>query len=231
MWTWTLDLVFPPKCPFCQQLLEDPRAPVCPTCQPVLPWLEGPRARRQVAFTDGCYSPLAYRDPVPQAFHRYKFSGVRACQAPFGLLMAQCLRDHLPEEAELITWAPLSRRRLWARGFDQARLLAQMVGRSLDIPVRPTLVKTRHTRPQSGLDQAEARRANALGVYAPRRGADVSGKTVVLVDDVVTSGATLSECAQVLRRMGAAAVYCLTLAQARPDSRAEAFPAAQGVQL
>ena len=60
-----LDLVFPPKCPFCQKILEDPRAPVCPVCQPGLPWLEGKAAERRVDFADRCFSPLAYRDAVP----------------------------------------------------------------------------------------------------------------------------------------------------------------------
>ena len=67
-----LDLVFPPKCPFCQKILEDPRAPVCPVCQPELPWLEGKAAERRVDFADNCFSPLAYRDAVPGAVHRYK---------------------------------------------------------------------------------------------------------------------------------------------------------------
>ena len=79
------------------------------------------------------------------------------------------------------------------------------------------LVKARHTQPQSGLDSAEARRANALGAYALLPGADVAGRHVLLADDVVTSGATLSECARTLLEAGAAEVWCVTLAQARPS--------------
>ena len=70
--TWLLDLLFPMKCPFCQHILEDSRAPACPGCQKMLPWLSGREAERPVEFTSGCLSPLAYRDRVPDSIHRYK---------------------------------------------------------------------------------------------------------------------------------------------------------------
>ena len=212
-----LDLLFPPKCPFCQKILAEPRAPVCPECRPGLPWLEGAAAERQVDFADGCFSPLAYRGTVPQAVHRYKFSRVRALGKPFAALMAQCLSDRLPERADLLCWAPLSKKRLRERGFDQAELLAREVGRLLSVPAEPTLEKTRNTAPQSELEEASARRANAQGAYSLLPGAGLTGRRVVLVDDVVTSGSTLRECAALLRRGGAAQVYCLTLARARGD--------------
>ena len=63
------------KCPFCQHILEDPRAPACPDCQKTLPWLAGCEAERPVEFTSGCLSPLAYRSRVPDSIHRYKFPG------------------------------------------------------------------------------------------------------------------------------------------------------------
>lgn len=209
-----LDLFFPPKCPFCQAILEDPRAPLCPDCQPELPWLEGAGAKRLVDFTDGCFSPLAYGGAVRTAIHRYKFRRVRALGRPFARLMAQCLEEHLPQGADLVCWAPLSKKRLRERGFDQARLMAEEVGRLRAIPSRPVLRKTRHTAPQSGLEDGDARRDNARGAYGLLPGAELAGKRVLLVDDVVTSGATLSACAALLRRAGAAEIFCLTLAQA-----------------
>ncbi len=109
----------------------------------------------------------------------------------------------------------MAKKRLRERGFDQAELLAREVGRLLDLPVRPVLGKTRNTGPQSELEEESARRANARGAYALLPGIDLTGRRVVLVDDVVTSGSTLSECAALLRQGGAAEVYCLTLAQAR----------------
>lgn len=217
-----LDLIFPPKCPFCEGVLEDPRAPLCPACQPKLPWLEGKASERRVDFSDGCFSPLAYREAVPQAVRRYKFSRVRALGKPFGALMAQCLGDQLPEGADIICWAPLSRERLRKRGFDQARLLAEEVGRLCSIPSEAILEKVRNTSPQSELEEESARRANARGAYALRPGVALAGRRVVLVDDVVTSGATLSECAALLRMAGAEKVFCLTLAQARRGEKVQA---------
>ena len=95
LWESFLDLLFPPKCPFCQKILDDPRAPVCPECQGKLPWLLGEDALRAVEGTAGCLSPLAYRDGVPEAVRRYKFPGNPSYGKPFGLLMAQCAQDSL----------------------------------------------------------------------------------------------------------------------------------------
>ena len=212
-----LDLLFPPKCPFCRRLLEDPRALLCPDCQRSLPWLTGKRGERRVEFADSCLSPLAYRDRVPDAVRRFKFSGARSYAGPFGALMAQCAQDGLEELPDLVAWAPLSRKRLRERGYDQAELLARRVGELLGLPVVPLLEKSRHTPPQSGLEEAGQRRANALGAYELLPGNREAGRRVLLVDDVVTSGATLSECARTLRQGGAERVDCLTLAQARGD--------------
>ncbi len=212
-----LDLLFPPKCPFCQRILEIPADPVCPACQKTLPWLVGQAGERGIDFTQGCCSPLAYRGTVRKSVHRYKFSGVRAYARPFGVLMAQCVQDRPEIAPELITWAPLSRKRRRERGYDQGELLARAMAKRLGLPAAATLVKARHTQPQSGLDSAEARRANALGAYALLPGVDAAGKRVLLADDVVTSGATLSECARTLLEAGAAEVWCVTLAQARPS--------------
>ena len=208
-----LDLLFPPKCPFCQRLLHDPRAPLCPNCQASLPWLTGRAGERRVDFTQGCWSPLAYQAQVREAVQRYKFAPAPAYGRPFGLLMAQCARDQ-GVEAELVTWAPLSKKRRRKRGFDQGELLARTVGECLALPVLPLLEKSRHTVPQSSLPDGAARRAKAVGAYSLLPGGRIEGGRVLLVDDVVTSGATLSECARLLCQGGAKQVLCLTLAQA-----------------
>ena len=212
--TQVLDLLFPPKCPICSRVLDEPRAPLCPKCQPVLPWLDHKDSFRKVDFTSGCWSALEYRDEVRKAVHHYKFTPIRAKGGPLGQLMAQCVLDHPEIRPDVITWAPLSRKRLRERGFDQAEELARSAGRELKIPVLPLLVKARDTGRQSDLVQAEQRRANVLGVYALCPNVSVQGRRILLVDDVVTSGATLSACAKVLVGAGAEKVWCVTLAQA-----------------
>ena len=129
--------------------------------------------------------------------------------------MAQCLQDRWEEPVDLITWVPLSKKRLRERGYDQARLLAQRMGEVTGLPVAAALAKTRNTRTQSRLGQDASRRANVLGAYACRPEVELAGKRVALVDDVVTSGATLAECAACLRAAGAASVVALTLARAK----------------
>ena len=213
--TGALGLLFPVKCPFCQTILEDPEAPLCPDCQTRLPWLLGREAERKVDFADGCFSALAYRDRVPEAVRRYKFARVRACGRPFGLLVAQCAQDHLPQRPDALTWAPLSDRRLRERGFDQAELMARAAGAAMGLPVIPTLKKLKHTKAQSDLTDPRKRRANVQGAYALLPGAEVAGRRLLLVDDVVTTGATLGECAKVLLMGGADRIWCATLAQAR----------------
>ena len=212
-----LDLIYPRKCPFCQRILSQPDQPLCMDCQPGLPWLLGQEAGRKVDFAENCFSPLRYRGPVPEAVKRYKFGRKRSYGAKFGLLLAQCIQDQNLPELDWVTWAPLSRKRLRSRGFDQAELLARETARCLGLPLIPTLRKVRHTAAQSGLRGEAARRANALGAYELLPGTAPAGKTILLVDDVVTSGATLSECARLLRQEGAV-VYCGTLAQARAGS-------------
>ena len=217
MFSVLLDLLFPPKCPFCTKLLEEGQDLLCPDCQRDLPWTQGAQGERKPEFVDLCVAPLWYDDKVRHAHHRYKFSGVRAYTWTHAALMAQCVEDHLPGRFDVVTWVPLSRWRLWRRGYDQSRLLAERLALKLGVPCEHLLKKTRHTKAQSGLKGESERRANVLGAYEMYPGVQAMRKRVLLVDDVVTTGATLSECARVLRTAGAAGVVCVTLAAAGKD--------------
>lgn len=208
-----LDLLYPPKCPFCGRILERGEEGLCARCQRSLPWTEGHNP--PVDFCDVSLSPLHYRDGVRQAVHRYKFNFGRAHSCLMGELMAQCLQDCWAEPVDVILWVPLSQKHRRRRGYDQAELLARRVGELNGIPVVDGLEKIRNTGTQSRIGKDSARRANVLGAYRVRDGAELTGKRVVLVDDVVTSGATLSECASCLRIAGAESVAALTFARAR----------------
>ena len=116
---------------------------------------------------------------------------------------------------DLITWAPLHSKRKRERGYDQAELLAQRVGELTDAPVENTLEKIRATAVQSQSGEDEARKANVQGAYQALPDLDLTGKHIVLIDDVATSGATLAECASALRQAGASVVVGLTFARAR----------------
>lgn len=207
-----LDLLYPPKCPFCGRVLERGEDGMCALCQQELPWTDGPG--RGVEGCDGCLAPLHYRDRVREGVHRYKFKGGASYSALFGGLMAQCLGDRWDGTADLITWVPLHPKRKKRRGYDQAELLARRVGELSGIAAAPTLEKIRTTGVQSRLHTEEERRANVEGAYRALPGLDLAGKRVVLVDDVATTGATMAQCAACLREAGAEAIVALTLAQA-----------------
>lgn len=205
-----LNLVYPPKCPFCGHILERGEAGLCARCQRELPWTTG--ENKPVDFCDVSLSPLKYRDGVRKAVHRYKFNYGRTHSGLMGTLMAQCLRDRWSESVDVILWVPLSKKHRRKRGYDQAELLARRVGGEIRIPVLDGLEKVRDTATQSRIEKPSERRANVLGAYRVREGVELAGKRVVLVDDVVTSGATLAECASCLRMAGAESVVALTFA-------------------
>lgn len=211
-----LDWFFPRRCPFCGQVhLSD--LP-CENCQKTLPWLLGPSARSHVEYIDDTFSALGYRGAVRDAVLAMKFGKKVSRAKPLGILAAQCAHDHLAEDFDLISWPPLSKKRLRERGFDQGERLAAEVAKSRGGRAARLFVK--EDRPaQSGLKDAAARRANILGAYRLLRPERVEGKSVLLVDDVVTTGATLSECARVLRLAGARRVCAVTVAKAGLDQK------------
>ena len=209
-----LDLLYPPKCPFCGRVLERGEEGWCAPCREDLPWTQ-PGDGKTVEGCDACLSPLWYRDGPRDGMHRYKFQGGQGHARLFGALMAQCLRDRWAGPADLVTWAPLHPRRKRERGYDQAELLARRVGELCGLPVECTLEKVRSTAVQSQTGEDEARWANVQGAYRALDGLDLTGKRVVLIDDVATSGATLSQCAAALRKAGAGCVVGLTFARAR----------------
>ena len=196
-----LDLLFPPKCVFCGRLLTSGERDFCARCQRELPWLAGPEAEQTGEFFTLCASPLAYRDQVRDSIRRYKFKGRQGYHKAYGRLVAQCV--------------PLSDQRRRERGYDQAFLLASAAALELGEVAVETLRKGRNTEAQSGLDDDAARRANVLGAYTAVDAELVEGKRVLLIDDVITTGATISECARILRTVGAGEVVCATLARAR----------------
>ena len=210
-----LDLLYPPKCPFCGRVVDRGDPIPCPKCRDTLPWVEPGDVCAPPEGCNACLSPLWYRDLAREAVRRYKFGGGQNHAAVLGTLMAQCLRERWDGPADSITWAPLSARRLRERGYDQAELLARRVGELSGLPAVPTLEKIRHTVAQSRIEDDSARLANVQRAYRLQPGVDLPGQTVVLVDDVVTTGATLSQCAALLRQAGAARVVALTLARSR----------------
>ena len=128
--------------------------------------------------------------------------------------MAMNLSDRLAENTDILSWIPISSLRKLKRGYDQSQLLACAIGKELGIPVVPVLKKIRHTPPQSSLPFAAQRRANITGAYKVKNPGALTGKRILLIDDILTTGATSSECARVLLTTGVKEVYLATIAVA-----------------
>lgn len=210
-----LDLLYPPRCMICQRFIEPKEKPVCRACLDRLPEHEG--ADPQVKYAQRCVATFFYEKDLREAFLRFKFQNRDHYADQFGKWMCATIRDKLEGRYDCITWAPVSRRRLRERGFDQSERLCMVIARELGLPVERLLQKTRHTKRQSELNDASMRAANASGAYSVVDPAKVAGRRILLIDDIVTTGATLAECSRVLRTAGAESVVCAVLAAARSD--------------
>jgi len=163
---------------------------------------------------DAVYAYGSFEGPLRQLIHLLKFQGVKPLARPLGKLAMSALPRE--QQFDQIVPMPLHWRRRWKRGFNQAELLAREVARCWGVPVRNAVRRRKFTTPQTGLTNAK-RRANVTGAFAVRRGTHLDGARILLVDDVITTGATASACAAALKRAGAAHVTVLALA--RTDRR------------
>ena len=217
-----LDLVFPRACAGCG---AGPW-PFCRGCVAALEPLGPPWCRRcgrpSAADVDRCRdcppapiasarAAFAYRGPAREAVHRLKFSGWRGV----GEALAGALAALGPPPADAVTWVPLAPRRRAERGFDQARVLARALARELDLPAAAFVRRVRSTGRQARRTRDE--RLEAMrGAFVPiaRRPAPAR---LLLVDDVLTTGATAAACAAALRRGGAREIHLLTACRSFSD--------------
>ena len=206
-----LDLLFPPKCVFCGEIL-DRESTWCAKCTETLPYTAD-GGRQTGDSYDFCVSPLYYSGVVRKSILRFKFRGATAYADAFGKILADCIREHVHEKYDVISWVPLSSRRKRSRGYDQAMMLALATALELDDVAAETLKKTAEVRAQSLLPGKVERLENISGAFETADTELISGKCVLLVDDIVTTGATLSECAKVLLKSGAKKIVCAALAR------------------
>jgi ComF family protein len=194
------------------EILKEDQTDMCRRCREETD--EYPQGKLKLQFIDSAVAVWYYKDDVRRSLHRYKFRRARFLAEPFGRLMAMKVLSADLGDLDMITWIPVSPIRKLFRGYDQDRLLAEVIGRELSIPCQGLLKKIRHNRPQSGIAGYAKRRANVLGVYTPVCPEQIRGKRILLVDDILTTGATASECARVLLTAGAEEVHCAVVASA-----------------
>ena len=208
-----LNLLFPPKCTLCAKVLEKQETDLCRTCRVDSPECAG--IHKNFSFLDSWAAVWYYEGYIRESLLRYKFRRARHYAPVYGRMLAMRLQQEYPEGFDILTWVPISRLRRFTRGYDQVELLAEAVGQELGMQPMPTLKKVRNNRPQSGIVGQAKRRANVLGVYRAVCPQEVQGKRVLLLDDIITTGATAGECARVLLTAGAKEVHCGVIAAAR----------------
>lgn len=203
-------LLFPPKCILCRKLLQDQETDICRECRTEIS--DCVKAKRSIPFLESWAALWYYEGRVRASLLRYKFSGHRAYAAAYGRLLAMKIAREHPEGFDVLTWVPVSALRRLRRGYDQVELLARAVASELGCSAVPTLKKIRNNPPQSCITGDAQRRANVLGVYKAMEPDRFRGKRVLLLDDIVTTGATVSEAARVLLTAGAREVHCAAIA-------------------
>jgi ComF family protein len=205
-----VSVLLAPPCAACGASLEEPLdGPVCPACWRSIAPVASPFRIEEATI---CRAAGIYAGALSAIVHALKYQQRTSLAKPLGDLIARHCGDAL-SGADLVVPVPLHRSRQRERGFNQAALLA----RALPLPCADALARVRATPSQTDLP-AHKRKLNVKGAFALSREAglrvEVSGRCVVLVDDVATTGATLSECAKVLREAGAREVRAVTAARA-----------------
>lgn len=233
-----LDAIYPRQCLFCASLLGlEEEHPLCHACRANISFINPPFCSRcgvpfgsQYAYGgsdgnlcqdcrlgkhrfDSSRSVCRYESPLRELILAFKLRGnLQAARECASLVETHIHRLMAGEQLDAVLNVPLHRRRLLSREFDQAALLAEAAARALCIPFTPgVLTREVNTRSQT---EAKDRRKNVKGAFSVRHPAAIEGKSVLLVDDIFTSGSTLDECTRTLNRSGAAAVHVFTLARA-----------------
>ncbi len=248
-WTASFSLFFPDDCRVCETPLKEvSRIPVCAAC------LKKPRPFASECFCPRCGAPFRHAIALDgdgscgecagtdsgfdaayafgpfdaelrELIHLFKYGRVEALAKPLGRMLALALPAE--ERFEAIVPMPLHWRRRWSRGFNQAGLLARELAAATGTGLVHAVRRSRSTEAQARLSRT-ARQANVRGAFVVRRPAAIAGKRVLLVDDVMTTGATLSACARAMKRAGASRVAAITLARAGVDFQVSAGAPQEG---
>lgn len=199
-----LSLLFPRRCPFCRKTISAEEN-FCAACARQLPTAVYTR------FAVGgvpCCAPLLYTENYAKAVRRMKFGKKKYYAHALALLMARAVsRIYQKEAFDLITFVPADKKSLRQRGFNQAEELAKELAVYINLPYISVLEKYKRNVPQHTLKRSE-RLKNVRGVFRVPKNYSLKNKNILLVDDIITTGNTLGECARMLKRAGCQSVSC-----------------------
>ncbi|HEU66000.1 MAG TPA: ComF family protein [Chloroflexi bacterium] len=200
-------------CPQCLGKLPRLSSPLCPNCgRPQADGIVCPSCWQRQTEIDGIRSLFRFDEVIREAIHQLKYRNLKAISPCLAELLADYLSSN-PLPGEALVYVPLHPRRLRERGYNQCSLLARELGRRIDLPViEDCLTRVKQAQPQVRASGVEERRRNVADAFVCRDDR-VSGKQIILIDDVCTSGATLESCAVALKSKKATSVWGLTLAR------------------
>jgi len=229
-----LDLVYPRECAGCRQTAEDAPLHICWECRSAFAFITDAYCERCGDPVDGMVeqsfqcsactnrrphfdmarSAVRYRGPLQSALQRFKYNGAPGLRRDFVPLLQACVTTHFGGcFLDAVTFVPLYPRRERERTYNQSRLLAADLARGLGLPLASDcLRRIRPTVTQTALTAAQRRR-NVSGAFVSLNRRWIEGRSLLLVDDVMTTGATVDQCARVLKEAGAARVYAVTVAR------------------
>lgn len=209
-----LRLLYPEKCVFCGKILpETARISTCEPCHAALPrYGRGFERAPHIPWINGLFAAFVYENEVEQAIHAMKFYARPRIARTFAFLMWEEMSRHpIMPDLDIIVPVPMHRRKQLGRGYNQSERIGTALGEMLEIPVEQVLIKTRQTKPQS-LSSREERLTNLEDAIHVSNPSAVAGRSILLVDDVTTTGATLGACAQALREAGASWIFAAVIA-------------------
>lgn len=209
-----LDFIYPIKCTLCNETVIKRGNYICNSCESkletdvIVRYLNDEFENEKVK----CLSVFKYAKEIKSSIWRFKFRGYKHYSEFFAKMIANEVLDKFRNmKFDHICFVPLRKERKKNRGYNQAECLACDVSKFINVPCKDILMKVKSNHVQHELDLAD-RRENVKGVYDVRINSDVKGKTILVCDDIVTTGSTLSECVKVLFENGAKEVHCCTIA-------------------
>ena len=222
-----LDVFFPKRCvecgepavlfvcPNCVENIEGLKTPLCPTCGKISQFSKycSSCKLKEKPFLAGLITAARYEmGPIKEMVHHLKYSGITALAEPLSELIVKRLERDMPKGDLVVVPVPLHRKREFSRGFNQSELIARYMSERLNIPGGLALKRVKNTPSQVTLS-GNLRRINLTGAFVCEDAELVQNKTVLLIDDVSTTGTTLNECAKILRENGAKQVFGVVVAR------------------
>jgi len=217
-----LKILYPNRCEFCGEVIEL-KDTVCGKCR-YLPVIEPPFCKYCGVNKEACkcdkktneykavIAPYYYKNNVQNAIYSFKFRNMPFLSERMGADIAKCVKKYYNQiDFDAVCFVPLYPSSDAERGYNQAQLLAQKAAEEIEVELRPLLKKTIKNKVQHK-QTAKQRKANVFGVYDLTDKEWVKDKTILLIDDVKTTGCTLNECSKMLKIYGAKEVYCAVLA-------------------